>query len=132
MRLTRPSQRTAAVAAVLALGVAGGTVLAVGLADGEQPAAAPPHVEEAQPTLPPEGVVLPTPSSDVHVAIPALDVDLPVLPLSPRNGSINPRRSPPRTGSIPTATRSAAPSRRTTRSTWPPTRPAPASTASTR
>ena len=69
MRLTRPSRRTAAVAAVLALGVAGGTVLAVGLADGEQPAAAPgstdpvaaattapPHVEEAQPTLPPEGV----------------------------------------------------------------------------
>ncbi|MGY1767791.1 class F sortase, partial [Geodermatophilus sp. SYSU D00779] len=52
--------------------------------------AAPPHVEEAQPTLPPEGVALPTPSSDVHVAIPALDVDLPVLPLSPRDGSINP------------------------------------------
>lgn len=102
MRLTRPSRRTAAVAAVLALGVAGGTVLAVGLADGEQPAAAAgspdpvavataaPHAEEAQPTLPPEGVVLPTPSSDVHVAIPALDMDLPVLPLSPRNGTINP------------------------------------------
>lgn len=103
MRLTRPSRRTVAVAAVLTLGVAGGTVLAVGLADGEQPAAAtgspdpvaaataaPPHVEEAQPTLPPEGVVLPTPSSDVHVAIPALDLDLPVLPLNPRNGTINP------------------------------------------
>ena len=102
MRLTRPSRRSTAVAAVLALGVAGGTVLAVGLADGEQPAAAAvaadpvaaataaPHVEEAQPTLPPEGVVLPTPSSDVHVAIPALDMDLPVLPLNPRNGTINP------------------------------------------
>ena len=101
MRLTRPSRRTAAAGAVLALGFAGGTVLAVGLADGEQAAAtgsadpvaaatAAPHVEEAQPTLPPEGVVLPTPSSDVHVAIPALDVDLPVLPLSPRNGTINP------------------------------------------
>ena len=102
MRLTRPSRRTAAVAAVLTLGVAGGTVLAVGLADGEQPAAATgspdpvaaataaPLAEEAQPTLPPEGVVLPTPSSDVHVAIPALDMDLPVLPLDPRNGTINP------------------------------------------
>jgi hypothetical protein len=103
VRLTRPSRRTAAVGAVLTLGFAGGTVLAVGLADGEQPAAAtgspdpvaavtaaPPHVEEAQPTLPPEGVALPTPSSDVHVAIPALDLDLPVLPLSPRNGAINP------------------------------------------
>ena len=102
MRVTRPGRRTAA-AAVLALGLAGGTVLAVGLADGEQPAAAAgspdpvaattaaaPQVEEAQPTLPPEGVALPTPSSDVHVAIPALDVDLPVLPLSPRNGAINP------------------------------------------
>jgi sortase (surface protein transpeptidase) len=102
VRLTRPSRRSTAVAAVLALGLAGGTVLAVGLADGEQPAAAAgspdpvaaataaPHVEEAQPTLPPEGVVLPTPSSDVHVAIPALDMDLPVLPLNPRNGTINP------------------------------------------
>ena len=102
MRLTRPSRRTAAVAGVLALGLAGGTVLAVGLAGGGQPAAAtgspdpvaaataPPHVEEAQPTLPPEGVALPTPSSDVHVAIPALDMDLPVLPLSPRKGAINP------------------------------------------
>ena len=100
--LIRPGRRTVAIAAVVALGFAGGTVLAVGLADGEQPAAAAgspdpvaaataaPHVEEAQPTLPPEGVVLPTPSSDVHVAIPALDMDLPVLPLSPRNGTINP------------------------------------------
>ncbi len=103
MRLTRPGRRTAAVAAVLALGCAGGTVLAVGLADGEQPAAAagspdpvaaataaPPYVEEAQPTLPPEGVVLPTPSSDVHVVVPGLELDLPVLPLTPRNGTINP------------------------------------------
>jgi hypothetical protein len=103
VRLTRPRRRAAAVAAVLFLGLAGGAVLAVGLADGEQPAAAagfpepvavataaPPHVEEAVPTLPPEGVTLPTPSSDVHVAIPALDMDLPVLPLTPRNRTINP------------------------------------------
>jgi hypothetical protein len=39
--LTRPGRRTAAVAAVAALGVAGGTLLTVGTADGEQPAAAP-------------------------------------------------------------------------------------------
>jgi hypothetical protein len=52
--------------------------------------AAPPYVEEAQPTLPPEGVVLPTPSSDVHVVVPGLELDLPVLPLTPRNGTINP------------------------------------------
>jgi hypothetical protein len=101
--LTRPGRRTAAIAAVVALGFAGGTVLVVGLADGEQPAvapgstdpvaaatAAPPSVEEPQPTLPPEGVVLPTPSSDVHVTVPALGMDLPVLPLTPRNGAINP------------------------------------------
>lgn len=101
--LTRPGRRTAAIAAVAALGVTGGTLLAVGLADGEQPAAAsasaapvaattaaPPHVEEAQPTLPPEGVALPTPSSDVHVTVPALGLDLPVLPHTPRGGAINP------------------------------------------
>ena len=103
MRLTRPSRRTAAAGAVLVLSFAGGTVLAVGLADGEQPAAAtgspdpvaaataaPPSVEEAQPTLPPEGVALPTPSSDVHVTVDTLGMDLPVLPLTPRNGTINP------------------------------------------
>jgi len=100
--LTRPGRRTAAVAAVAALGIAGGTVLAVGLTGSAQPAAAtgssdpvaaaaaPAHEEPPQPTLPPEGTTLPTPSSDVHVTIPAIDLDLPVLPHTPRGGAINP------------------------------------------
>jgi hypothetical protein len=98
--LTRVGRRTA-LAAVVALGITGGTVLAVGLADAEQPAAATRSVnlvaaataaspEIPQPTLPPRGTVLPTPSSDVHVTIPALSMDLPVLPLTPRGGAINP------------------------------------------
>ncbi len=103
MRLTRPSRRTTAVAAVVALGFAGGTVLAVGLADGGQPAAATgsagpvaaalsaaPVDEAPQPALPSEGATLPTPSSAVHVSVPALDLDLPVLPHTPRGGAINP------------------------------------------
>ncbi|WP_448612171.1 class F sortase [Geodermatophilus sp. URMC 60] len=99
--LTRPGRR-AAVAAVVALGCAGGAVLVVGLAGGEQSAvrtasadpvpaatAAPPLAEEPQPTLP-AVAALPTPSSAVHVSVPALDLDLPVLPLTPRDGTINP------------------------------------------
>jgi len=101
--LTRPGRRTAAIAAVVALGITGGTVLAVGLADGGQPAAATgssdpvaaatvalPHDEPPQPTLPPEGTTLPTPSSDVHLTIDGLGMDLPVLPLTARGGAINP------------------------------------------
>jgi Sortase domain len=100
--LTRPGRRTA-VAAVVALGITGGAVLAVGLADGEPTAAirstdpvaavtaAPPAPGDSpQPELPPAGVVLPTPSSDVHVTVPAVGLDLPVLPITPRNGEINP------------------------------------------
>ncbi|MGY1702925.1 class F sortase [Geodermatophilus sp. SYSU D00766] len=98
----RPGRRTAAAAAVAALGVAGSALLVVGLADGESAAATgwadpvaaatatPPVAEPAQPTLPPEGTTLPTPSSDVHVTVPALGVDLPVLPLAPTGGVINP------------------------------------------
>jgi sortase (surface protein transpeptidase) len=101
--LTRSGRRTAAITAVAALGVAGSALLAVGLADSGQPAAAagsadpvaaapsaPPPGEAAQPALPPEGETLPTPSSAVHVTIPALDLDLPVLPHTPRSGAINP------------------------------------------
>jgi hypothetical protein len=96
----RPGRRTAAIAAVAALGIAGSTLLVVGMADAEPAAAAgesspaatsgAPAPEPAQPTLPPEGVALPTPSSDVHVGVPALGLDLPVLPLTPDAGVINP------------------------------------------
>ncbi len=96
----RPGRRTAAIAAVAALGIAGSTLLVVGMADAEPGAAAgesspaatsgAPAPEPAQPTLPPEGVALPTPSSDVHVGVPALGLDLPVLPLTPDAGVINP------------------------------------------
>jgi len=102
-RLTGASPLAGAVTGVAAVGLAGAALLAIGLSDGEQPAAAtgspdpvaavtaaPLPAEEAQPTLPPEGVALPTPSSDVHVVIPALDLDLPLLPHEPRNGAINP------------------------------------------
>ncbi|CCG02269.1 class F sortase [Blastococcus saxobsidens] len=100
-RLTATSPRAGAVTAVAAVGLAGAALLAIGLADGEQPVAAigpapmvaatsAPPPEEVPPTLPPEGVTLPTPSSDVHVTVPAADLDLPVLPLTPRGGAINP------------------------------------------
>lgn len=102
-RLTGASPRAGAVTGVAAVGLAGAALLAIGLSGGEQPAAAagspdqvaavttaPPPAEEAQPTLPPEGVALPTPSSDVHVTVPALGLDLPVLPHTPRGGAINP------------------------------------------
>ncbi|RBY75761.1 class F sortase [Geodermatophilus sp. TF02-6] len=101
-RLTGPGRRTAAAAAIAALGLAGGTLLAVGSSDDARPAAATgssdpvaaapaaPVDEPPQPTLPAEGTVLPTPSSDVHVTIPAVGLDLPVLPLTPQHGVINP------------------------------------------
>ena len=107
--LTRPSRRSVVGAGIVALTLAGGTVLAVGL-QGSEPAAAAPAsagsapastptadateaalpAEDAQPALPTDGAALPTPSSDVHVAVPTLGLDLPVLPLTPRGGAINP------------------------------------------
>ena len=89
--LTRPGRRAAGMAAVAAVGITGGVLLAGGLtAAGEQPPAAPPVPDEPQPTLPPDGAALPTPSSRVHVTVDALGMDLPVLPLTPRGGAINP------------------------------------------
>ncbi|WP_233488891.1 class F sortase [Blastococcus sp. TF02-09] len=94
-------------AGLLALTIAGGTVVALGLQGGEAAAAAPTSAassptadaapeeaavpaEDAQPALPTAGQALPTPASDVHVVVPALGMDLPVLPLTPRSGAINP------------------------------------------
>lgn len=103
--LSRPSRRAVGGAGFAALCLTGGTVLAIGLQGGEPAAAAPrpaastptatateaaPPVEDAQPALPTAGAALPTPSSDVHVVVPSLDMDLPVLPLTPRGGAINP------------------------------------------
>ncbi|MGY1593059.1 class F sortase [Geodermatophilus sp. SYSU D00708] len=98
-RLTPPGRRPVLTAAVAALGIAGGTLLAVGLAEDGRPAAAPgsadivalpPGDEPPQPVLPAEGTALPTPSSPVHLLIPRVGLDLPVLPLTPRGGVINP------------------------------------------
>ncbi|MGY1667166.1 class F sortase, partial [Geodermatophilus sp. SYSU D00696] len=69
----RPGRRTAAIAAVAALGIAGSTLLVVGL-DDERSAAAPraappggaappPGAPPAPPTLPPPGPTLPPPST---------------------------------------------------------------------
>ena len=103
--LTKPSRRVAVGAGLLALWVTGGTVVAMGLQGGESAPAAPTSAastptaeateaalpaEDAQPALPTAGAALPTPSSDVHVVVPTLGMDLPVLPLTPRGGAINP------------------------------------------
>ena len=103
--LIRPSRRSAVGAGLVALAVTGGTVLAIGLQGGESAAAAPTSAtstptaeateaalpaEDAQPALPTAGAALPTPSSDVHVVVPSVGMDLPVLPLTPRGGAINP------------------------------------------
>jgi hypothetical protein len=93
--------RRTAVAAVTGLGVAGSALLAVGLTEDRQSTAATgssdpvaaataPAGEPAQPRLPAEGEELPVPASDVHVSAPAVGLDLPVLPLTPRAGVINP------------------------------------------
>ncbi|SDF48298.1 Sortase family protein [Blastococcus aurantiacus] len=109
--LTGPSRRSVVGAGLVALAVTGGAVLAIGLQGSEPAAAAPPSAassrsadpapsatstapappaEDAQPALPTAGAALPTPSSDVHVVVPTLGLDLPVLPLTPRDGAINP------------------------------------------
>lgn len=86
-------------AAVLGLG--GAVLLGVGLsmpervaaavAEGPAPVAAPSTSgAPAAATPTPTPVARYTPSSSVHVAIPAVGLDLPVLPLSPRGGVIDP------------------------------------------
>jgi hypothetical protein len=104
-RLTRLSARSAALSAAAFLGVGGAVVLGVGLAEEgtvihaadlvrASPAAVPrpatpPAVAPAAapPTTP---VARYTPSSEVHLVIPAVDMDLPLLALTPDNGVINP------------------------------------------
>jgi sortase (surface protein transpeptidase) len=98
----RPSRRATALTGLTALGLAGAAVLGVGLSDAAPvavavadtpvpPVAAPstvvPTTESPRTTTPPAHT---TPSSAVHVRVPAVDLDLPVLPLAARRGVIEP------------------------------------------
>jgi len=101
--LKRPTRRTAALAGAAVLGVSGALVLGIGLsagepavpatADGPRPTAEstdPPPAESTELGAESTPAVLPPPSSSVHIGIDAVGVDLPVLPVTPRNGVINP------------------------------------------
>ena len=105
LRLTRPTRRTTALSAAGALAVSGALVLGIGLSagDGSEPAAAAPVAAPAEgstaalggssaPGTDPEPTpaVVPPPPSDVHIEIPSVGLDLPVLPLTVRDGVINP------------------------------------------
>ncbi|WP_448613633.1 sortase domain-containing protein [Modestobacter sp. URMC 112] len=94
--MRRPGRRTAALSGLAALGLTGAVVLGAGLstdpapgAGGQAPAeltAAP--LPGAPPTSTPSAHT--TPSSAVHVRVPAVDLDLPVLPLTTQRGVIDP------------------------------------------
>lgn len=99
--MRRPIRRTAVLAGAAVLGLGGAVLLGVGLsmpervvaavAEGPPPVAAPPTSgAPAAATPTPTPVARYTPSSSVHVAIPAVGLDLPVLPLSPHGGVIDP------------------------------------------
>jgi sortase (surface protein transpeptidase) len=98
----RPTRRTAALAGAAVLGLGGAVLVGVGLsmaepvvvavAEAPAPVAAPTASVAPSPaaTPTPTPVARYTPSSSVHVAIPAVGLDLPVLPLSPHDGVIDP------------------------------------------
>ena len=96
--LRRPGRRTAALSGLAALGLTGAVALGVGLSTG--PAGPPGAATEApaglsaapSPDVPPRSTPSAhmTPSSAVHVRVPAVDLDLPVLPLTTRRGVIDP------------------------------------------
>jgi hypothetical protein len=105
LRLKRPTRRTAALTGAAVLGVTGALVLGIGLTtnDGARAEPAPqaaattsagaaPTSEPAAeaPTTSATPTPLRTPSSDKHVRIDALGIDLPLLPLTPRGGVIDP------------------------------------------
>jgi hypothetical protein len=104
-RPTRPRRRTAALTGAAVLGVSGALVLGIGLhgnaaahLERQQVAAsatlAParstsaPEREEVAPSSAPAAHY--TPSSPIHLLIPSVDLDLPLLAHTPRNGVINP------------------------------------------
>ncbi|MGY1740132.1 MULTISPECIES: class F sortase [unclassified Blastococcus] len=88
-----PLRHRAAVAAVGGLGVAGAALLAVGLTagPGTPTGTAPPMPVADEPVRPrPPADGEPPPSSAVHLTVPAVGLDLPVLPLTPHGGVIDP------------------------------------------
>jgi Sortase domain len=105
-RLPRPTRRATALTGLTALGLAGAAVLGIGLAGFGDPDPAAPvagAVVDDVPAATPSGSVTPTesprtatppahttPSSDVHVEVPAVGLDLPVLPLAAPTGVIEP------------------------------------------
>lgn len=98
LHLEGPVRRAAALAGAVALVVSGGLVLGIGLMSREQaasplPSAAPsspPTSATAAPAADATPALIPPPPSPVHIEIPSIGLDLPVLPLTPRDGVINP------------------------------------------
>ncbi len=104
--LNRPTRRTAALTGAAVLGLSGVVVLGIGLRSGDvgEPVqvAAPTVSESAAPTSAPAVEPVPspspmpsptarhTPSSSVRLVIPSVDLDLPLLALTPRRGVIDP------------------------------------------
>jgi hypothetical protein len=103
VRLRRPGRRAAALVAAAGIGLSGASLVLLGLSVDEPAAvaaerapvasatvAAPPTA--AEPTAPPSPTpeARYTPSSEVHVRVPSVGLDLPVLPLAPEDGVIDP------------------------------------------
>ncbi len=101
-RPARLTPRSAVLVGAALLGVSGAALLGVGLGDGHPGAAHAAAVAvptEAQPTTAPADrsdeptptpVARYTPSSAVHLVVPAVGMDLPLLGLTPEDGVINP------------------------------------------
>jgi sortase (surface protein transpeptidase) len=104
LRPTRPSRRTAALTGAAVLGVSGALVLGIGLQGGAAghltsrpvestaptpaaPSSAPASAEAPLPTLEARY----TPASEIHLEIESVGLDLPLLPMTPKNGVINPK-----------------------------------------
>jgi hypothetical protein len=100
----RPTRRQTGFAAAAVLGLSGTAALVVGLSS-PAPAAVPTSVAQTEPAVPtgrpvasaPASSAPPTtpearytPSSATHVVIPSVGLDLPMLPLAPAEGVIDP------------------------------------------